>query len=59
MDLPIDDKELNTLIMITGKVKGDGLGKKDVDAEKLYNKLKLVKNNNSDGFQDNCSFKLL
>ena len=43
MDLPIDDKELNTLVMITGKVKGDGLGKKDVDAEKLYNKLKLVK----------------
>jgi len=43
MDLPIDDKELNTLVMITEKVKGDGLGKKDVDAEKLYNKLKLVK----------------
>ena len=43
MDLPIDDKELNTLVMITEKVKGDGLGKKDVDAEKLYAKLKLVK----------------
>ena len=43
MDLPIDDKELNTLVMITEKVKGDGLGKKDVDAEKLYTKLKLVK----------------
>ena len=43
MDLPIDDKELNTLVMITEKVKGDGLGKRDVDAEKLYNKLKLVK----------------
>ena len=43
MDLPIDDKELNTLVMITEKVKGDGLGKRDVDAEKLYAKLKLVK----------------
>jgi len=43
MDLPIDDKELNTLVMITKKVKGDGLGKRDVDAEKLYAKLKLVK----------------
>ena len=43
MDLPIDDKELNTLVMITEKVKGDGLGKRDVDAEKLYTKLKLVK----------------
>ena len=43
MDLPIDDKELNTLVMITEKVKGDGLGKRDVDAEKLYSKLKLVK----------------
>ena len=43
MDLPIDDKELNTLVMITKKVKGDGLGKRDVDAEKLYSKLKLVK----------------
>ena len=43
MDLPIDDKELNTLIMIIEKVKGDGLGKRDVDAEKLYSKLKLVK----------------
>ena len=43
MDLPIDDKELNTLVMIIEKVKGDGLGKRDVDAEKLYNKLKLVK----------------
>ena len=43
MDLPIDDKELNTLVMITEKVKGDGLGKRDLDAEKLYNKLKLVK----------------
>ena len=43
MDLPIDDKELNTLVMIIEKVKGDGLGKRDVDAEKLYAKLKLVK----------------
>tara|TARA_Y100001954_G_C15544776_1_gene470838 strand:+ start:536 stop:736 length:201 start_codon:yes stop_codon:yes gene_type:complete len=43
MDLPIDDKELNTLVMIIEKVKGDGLGKRDVDAEKLYSKLKLVK----------------
>ena len=43
MDLPIDDKELNTLVMIIEKVKSDGLGKRDVDAEKLYSKLKLVK----------------
>ena len=43
MDLPIDDKELNTLVMIIEKVKGDGLGKRDVDAEKLFNKLRLVK----------------
>ena len=43
MDLPIDDKELGLLVRMTEKMAGDGLGKRDVDAEKLYNKLRLVK----------------
>ena len=43
MDLPIDDTELDVLIRMTEKMAGDGLGKRDVDAEKLYNKLKLVR----------------
>ena len=43
MDLPIDDKELGLLVRMTEKIAGDGLGKRDVDAEKLYNKLRLVK----------------
>ena len=28
---------------MTEKMAGDGLGKRDVDAEKLFNKLRLVK----------------
>ena len=43
MDLPIDDRELAILVRITEKMAGDGLGKRNIDAEKLYNKLKLVK----------------
>ena len=43
MDLPIDDKELTILVRITEKMAGDGLGKRNIDAEKLYNKLRLVK----------------
>ena len=43
MDLPIDNKELGILVKITEKMAGDGLGKRNVDAEKLYNKLRLVK----------------
>ena len=43
MDLPIDDRELGILVRITEKMAGDGLGKRNVDAEKLYNKLRLVK----------------
>ena len=43
MDLPIDDKELGILVRMTEKMAGDGLGKRDVDAEKLFNKLRLVK----------------
>ncbi len=43
MDLPIDNKELGLLVRMTEKMAGDGLGKRDIDAEKLYNKLKLVK----------------
>ncbi len=43
MDLPIDNKELGLLVRMTEKMAGDGLGKRDVDAEKLYNKLRLVK----------------
>ena len=43
MDLPIDDRELGILVRITEKMAGDGLGKRNVDAEKLYNKLRLIK----------------
>ncbi len=43
MDLPIDRRELGILVKITEKMAGDGLGKRNVDAEKLYNKLRLVK----------------
>ena len=43
MDLPIDNKELDILVRMTEKMAGDGLGKRNVDAEKLYNKLRLVK----------------
>ena len=43
MDLPIDDRELGILVRITEKMAGDGLGKKNIDAEKLYNKLRLIK----------------
>ena len=43
MDLPIDDKELTILVRITEKMAGDGLGKRNVDAERIYNKLRLVK----------------
>ncbi len=43
MDLPIDNKELDILVRMTEKMAGDGLGKRDVDAEKLFNKLRLVK----------------
>jgi len=43
MDLPIDRRELGILVKITEKIAGDGLGKRNVDAEKLYNKLRLVK----------------
>ena len=43
MDLPIDNKELGILVRMTEKMAGDGLGKRDVDAEKLFNKLRLVK----------------
>ncbi len=43
MDLPIDNKELGLLVRMTEKMAGDGLGKRDVDAEKLYKKLRLVK----------------
>ena len=52
MDLPIDDKELGTLVRITEKMAGDGLGKRNIDAEKLYNKLRLIKevrDDNPDG----------
>ena len=43
MDLPIDDRELGILVRITEKMAGDGLGKRNIDAEKLYNKLRLIK----------------
>ena len=43
MDLPIDRRELGILVKITEKMAGDGLGKRNVDAEKLYYKLRLVK----------------
>ena len=43
MDLPIDRRELDILVKITEKMAGDGLGKRNVDAEKLFNKLRLVK----------------
>ena len=43
MDLPIDDRELGILVRITEKMAGDGLGKRNVDAERIYNKLRLVK----------------
>ena len=43
MDLPIDNKELTILVRITEKMAGDGLGKRNIDAEKLYHKLRLVK----------------
>ena len=43
MDLPIDDRELGILVRMTEKMAGDGLGKRNIDAEKLYNKLRLVK----------------
>ena len=43
MDLPIDRRELGILVKITEKMAGDGLGKRNIDAEKLYNKLRLVK----------------
>ena len=52
MDLPIDDRELGILVRITEKMAGDGLGKRNIDAEKLYNKLRLIKevrDNNPDG----------
>ena len=52
MDLPIDDKELGILVRITEKMAGDGLGKRNIDAEKLYNKLRLIKevrDDNPDG----------
>ena len=52
MDLPIDDKELTILVRITEKMAGDGLGKRNIDAEKLYNKLRLIKevrDDNPDG----------
>ena len=52
MDLPIDDKELDILVKITEKMAGDGLGKRNIDAEKLYNKLRLIKevrDDNPDG----------
>ena len=52
MDLPIDDKELGILVKITEKMAGDGLGKRNIDAEKLYNKLRLIKevrDDNPDG----------
>ena len=34
MDLPIDDRELGILVRITEKMAGDGLGKRNIDAEK-------------------------
>jgi len=43
MDLPIDKKELDTLVKMTERLAGDGLCKKNIDAEKIYHKLKLVK----------------
>ena len=43
MDLPIDDRELDILVRMTEKMAGDGLGKRNIDAEKLYHKLRLVK----------------
>ena len=43
MDLPIDNRELDILVRMTEKMAGDGLGKRNIDAEKLYNKLRLVK----------------
>ena len=52
MDLPIDDRELDILVRITEKMAGDGLGKRNIDAEKLYNKLRLIKevrDDNPDG----------
>ena len=36
MDLPIDDKELDLLVWMSGYISGDG-------AEELHEKLKLVK----------------
>ena len=42
MDLPIDDRELGLLVRMTERMAGDGLGKRDVEADKLYHKLKLV-----------------
>ena len=52
MDLPIDDRELGILVRMTEKMAGDGLGKRNIDAEKLYNKLRLIKevrDDNPDG----------
>ena len=52
MDLPIDDRELDILVRMTEKMAGDGLGKRNIDAEKLYNKLRLIKevrDDNPDG----------
>ena len=52
MDLPIDDRELGILVKITEKMAGDGLGKRNIDSEKLYNKLRLIKevrDDNPDG----------
>ena len=52
MDLPIDRRELGILVKITEKIAGDGLGKRNIDAEKLYNKLRLIKevrDDNPDG----------
>ena len=52
MDLPIDNRELDILVRITEKMAGDGLGKRNIDAEKLYNKLRLIKevrDDNPDG----------
>ena len=43
MDLPIDNRELDILVRMTEKMAGDGLGKRNIDAEKLYHKLRLVK----------------
>ena len=43
MDLPIDNRELDILVIMTEKMAGDGLCKKNIDAEKIYHKLRLVK----------------